>query len=317
MRIFGAGMAGLLAASMLRRWSPRVWEAQPSLPNNHAALLRFRTAEVSRVTGIPFKEVSVQKGVVIADSVQNTTSLQTSNLYGLKVTRGSRAQVRSLLDLSPVTRYIAPPDFIAQLARGIDIQYGYHITGEVELDPDDGPFISTIPLPIMAQEFLNKKLSWARALPIYTVRCRLSLPEGVELYQTLYYPEPHVDWYRASITGDELIVEYNEAPGMPLDREQVLGRVCWHFGLPERCVRDVSPVKEQRYGKLIPAGSFDLDRQDAIWNLTDKFGIYSVGRFATWRQLLLDDIVSDIKKVEQLFTMDSRYHHRMARLPYE
>ena len=57
MIIYGAGMGGLLTANMLRRYNPTIKEAQPSLPNNHDALLRFRSDKVAIATGIPFKKV--------------------------------------------------------------------------------------------------------------------------------------------------------------------------------------------------------------------------------------------------------------------
>lgn len=50
MLIIGAGMAGLLAANLLHRFNPTVLEKAPSLPNNHAALLRFRSDEIPRAT---------------------------------------------------------------------------------------------------------------------------------------------------------------------------------------------------------------------------------------------------------------------------
>ena len=53
-KIYGAGLAGLLCANMLRRFNPEIHEAKPSLPNNHSALLRFRTDKVGTACAIPF-----------------------------------------------------------------------------------------------------------------------------------------------------------------------------------------------------------------------------------------------------------------------
>ena len=61
--IYGAGLAGLLAANMLRGMSPTVFEAQGSLPNNHGALLRFRSDKAGTACGIPFKKVHVTKAI--------------------------------------------------------------------------------------------------------------------------------------------------------------------------------------------------------------------------------------------------------------
>ena len=61
MKIIGAGMSGLLAGQFFRSNKPLVIEKQDSLPNNHKALLRFRTEAVSELSGIRFKSVNVQK----------------------------------------------------------------------------------------------------------------------------------------------------------------------------------------------------------------------------------------------------------------
>ena len=54
----------------------------------------------------------------------------------------------------------------------------------------------------------------------------------------------------------------------------------------------------------------DKTRKDFIYTLTEKYNIYSVGRFATWRQLLLDDVVNDISVIERLITSNSNYNFR-------
>ena len=68
--IIGAGMAGLLAAQMLRRhYNVKVYERQKELPNNHSAVLRFRTPEVGNVLGIEFKKVQMVKTYIPEQSV--------------------------------------------------------------------------------------------------------------------------------------------------------------------------------------------------------------------------------------------------------
>ena len=59
-RIIGAGMAGLLAGSMFRGQA-QIYESAPSLPNNHHALLRFRSDGISNHLNIPFQAVDVVK----------------------------------------------------------------------------------------------------------------------------------------------------------------------------------------------------------------------------------------------------------------
>jgi hypothetical protein len=68
-------------------------------------------------------------------------------------------------------------------------------------------------------------------------------------------------------------------------------------------------VKEQQYGKLLPIDN-NLRKQFILY-LTDQYRIYSLGRFATWRQILLDDIVSDLNVLEQLITERDEYQRRL------
>jgi hypothetical protein len=49
--------------------------------------------------------------------------------------------------------------------------------------------------------------------------------------------------------------------------------------------------------------------------MTDKFGVYSVGRYATWRQILLDDVVRDIEIVEGFVTQRDGYKKKLAQFP--
>jgi hypothetical protein len=74
MIIVGAGMAGLLAARMLSRFNPVIIERQETLPNNHHAVLRFRSTVVGDTLGIPFKKVNMIKDTThwrnpVADSM--------------------------------------------------------------------------------------------------------------------------------------------------------------------------------------------------------------------------------------------------------
>ena len=63
--IIGAGLSGLIAANLLSDIGEKiiVWESQKGLPNNHSAVLRFRSPIVGEAVGIPFKEVFVHKEV--------------------------------------------------------------------------------------------------------------------------------------------------------------------------------------------------------------------------------------------------------------
>ena len=312
MIIVGAGMAGLIAAHMLRRYEPTVWERQTELPDNHGALLRFRTDAVSEATGIPFRKVHVTKAVKARGRLSRETNLDLHNRYSLKVTGQVRS--RSIINLEPGVRYIAPDDFLAQLARGIRIEYGVTLKPEyVTCAPAKiVPLISTIPMPV-----LMDMVNWPDqpAFPHCEVwSSTVLLPETVDVYQTIYYPgrEPY---YRASITGRRLIIEYMSHPDVANEDgspETDVTDVLCDFGLDGGVDPSSIPgpdIKYHKYGKLLPV---DEDvRRAFILAMTDQYALYSLGRFATWRQLLLDDIVHDVKVIEGFIAQRSRYTQRL------
>ena len=311
MIIIGAGMAGLVAAHVLRRWEPAVWEAQPALPDNHGALLRFRTDAVAHATGIPFKKVNVQKAVMWGGRLwQDFCPLPAQNAYAVKVS--GKATGRSIRDLSAGDRYIAPPDFLAQLARGANITFGQRVTAEHIYPNAPIPLISTIPMPL-----LMGMVSWPDKpefphRPIWSFSA--DLPSWVDLYQTLYYPSPDTPYYRASITGRRLILEYSESEAPDArDCLEDLKAVVVHFGLGGYDAADeLTDVRltRQEYGKLLATD--DAARRNFIVQMTDRFNVYSVGRFATWRQILLDDVVNDCAVVNRFITERSAYGRRLA-----
>src|SRR4051812_33221531 len=115
--IIGAGIAGLLAANILKHHRPIVLEAQERLPNNHSAVLRFRTNRVGEVLGIPFKKVKVLKATLpwknpVADSLA----------YAHKCL-GTYRSDRSIPERpEEVERWVAPPDLIKRMANMVDIR---------------------------------------------------------------------------------------------------------------------------------------------------------------------------------------------------
>ena len=63
MNIIGAGLTGCLAAYAFKDAVIHEYLKEPRV---HKAVLRFRTDEVSKLTGIPFKKVLVHKAVSVS-----------------------------------------------------------------------------------------------------------------------------------------------------------------------------------------------------------------------------------------------------------
>lgn len=307
-RIYGAGMAGLLASEMLRRARPVVYEAQPSLPDNHGALLRFRTDAVARETRQPFKRVRVLKAVKSGGRLRPISTIRDANQYSRKVT-GSIAP-RSVLDLSPCDRYIAPDNFVAMMARDAILKMNTPLTAQslAELrGQKEIVTISTIPMPVLMKlaGWDNPGFQWR---PVWSQT--VDLGPGIDVYQTIYYPEPDAPQYRASITGSKFIIEWMNDPRSTFP--DIIGAL-EDFGINMLERADdpkIYAVKRQEYGKLLPLVNDDV-RKEFILAMTDEYNIYSVGRFATWRQILLDDVVHDITHVETMISQRSAYYHRL------
>lgn len=299
--IVGAGLAGLIAAHIFPRESIVEAAAQPL--QAHKALLRFRTEAVSKVTGIPFKQVTVRKGIYYDDEFHQP-NIQLANMYSRKCL-GRIVGDRSIWSLDPVQRFIAPDDFYCQLldAVGSRIQWGREIDFNLAKHCES-PFISTAPLPVVLAslgEPVPADIEFVRA-PITVARYHI---EGCDAYQTIYFPSGEHSLYRASITGSMLICEFIGEPdtlGMS-EMERA-------FDLCESSARPLEKVK-QSYGKIAPIDTGI--RKRLVHKLTVEHNIFSLGRFATWRNLLLDDVVDDAWIVKRLITQ-SEYDRQLHAL---
>lgn len=314
MIIIGAGLSGLIAANMLRNEVTEIWEAQKSLPNNHSALLRFRSSVVGDAVGIPFKKVRVMKSIVpyrnpVADAIS----------YSLKCT--GKAELRSIISANGEIneRYISPPDLISRLADQSfeKIRFGTKI--EKSYGDDETGFISTIPMPA-----LMDILGWENKPFFGKMRgtvINATLPENIDVYATLYFPDPEVLPYRASITGRELIIEMSHngsgeiRPGLPV-WHKVIKETLNDFGLCGSYYQSIAissaTIKEMEYAKITPIDE-NIRKRFILW-ASEHHNIYSLGRFATWRPgLLLDDIVNDVRVIQRLASGDAAHLYKAAK----
>ena len=148
MIIFGAGIAGLLAGCMFQ--TAKIFEAGPENTSNHKALLRFRTSKVGDAVGIDFRRVRVNKGIW-QDEKFTQPNIMLANLYSQKVI--GRVADRSVWNLDPVDRFIAPEDFIGLLNERCAgrVEWGHAVSEEEVAAGFDQPVISTLPMNLMAK----------------------------------------------------------------------------------------------------------------------------------------------------------------------
>jgi hypothetical protein len=310
MFILGAGLAGMLAGVM--NGGATILEAGDKIPDNHHAVLRFRTDNISRVTGLPFKKVKVYKGIW-HEGFEAPLSPRMANLYSRKVS-GVYGE-RSILNLDPVERFIPEvnlPAALGEMLRG-RIKLGERVvyvdkstiqTQGWGYDRIGSPIINTIPLPILIKATSYNHsfpdIEDFKSKPVYSARVKVP---GADIHQTIYYPDPEMGVYRASMVGDTLIVESVNSLWNTFDMD----RVAESFGFPCDSLEDVLPKSEM--GKL---NSIDEEvRKRTLFNLSTDLNIWSLGRYACWRQsILLDDVYNDILAIRRMMGKDAYTIHK-------
>ena len=306
--IIGAGLSGLIAASMLRGQISGILERQSSIPNNHAALLRFRSSVVGDATGIPFRKVQVMKAVMEPEN-----PVKDAIDYSIKVT-GSPA-IRSINSAQGRVeqRWIAPSDFIQRLAE----QSAGAIAFDVEFSPEEFrgqgcPVISTIPMPTLMKLLDYPHAAEFKSREGWVITCDL---RWVDFCATLYYPRRTTMQYRASVTGNKLIIEGIGTTSMAeLNARSIVNEAASDFGMYDAFDSFSIKIKQQPYAKILPIDD-DVRKRFIMW-ASDKFNIYSLGRFATWRPgLLLDDVVNDVRVIQRMIngSSSSPYNARKSK----
>ena len=290
--IIGAGLSGLIAGVMIND-PVKIYEKQASLPNNHHAVLRFRSTALADATNIQFKKVRVIRCVhpwknAAADAL----------VYSYKCT-GAYTSNRSLSAVSPepVVRYISPPDLIQQLHDRIgedafEFSQGFSFEQIMMERAKKQSIISTIPMPVLMKilEYPHPHIQFCNREAMH-LSSEIMAP--ADAYISIYDPDPESPITRLSITGKQVYVESHSLEVIP---EAIIKRM----GELGCCmVTKQWEMNHSTYAKILPID--EQERRKFIRWATEEHGIYSLGRFATWRQgLLLDDIVQDVRLITRM-----------------
>lgn len=289
MVIYRAGLTGCLAGVIIPNSDVLDLNSGPVL---HKAVLRFRSDEISKATGIPFEKIKVTKAVFDGEMFVPWNPCL-ANEYSMKVIDG--LYDRSIENLEPVTRWLAPDNFHEQL---IDI-LGEKITWDVTMYPNPTftsvPVISTLDMPanmrlVGAADTINLDTHFNS---IYVTTIYITVPSGV--HQTVYFPSPDTDIYRVTLEGSKMIIESRAAI-----EEDDWKWIPGIFGLPHNSwtLDDSNINYRQRIGKIAPVRD-DL-RKEIIGLLTENHNLYSLGRTAIWKNILLDDCLQDIHQIQRM-----------------
>lgn len=304
--IIGAGISGLIAeGAALKTFGNDIaifdHKEKKGLSGEHKAVMRLRNTSIKDYVNCNLKKIKVHKGIWHEDVMYTEPNLLLNNLYSLKV-YGSLGN-RSLSSLGIVERY---------LISDIRSNNSNYVKGRVARVTDDRELIftddtsyaydvciSTIPMPLMLQITGQEYDTEFKYQSISISSVTLDVKSTVN--QTVYFTgsEPQ---YRATVEGSTAIVESISE----LKDFEVI-KALKPFGLGKvKYIKDINRYT-QKIGKIEPID--DNLRRKIMMDLTDKFNIYSFGRFATWRSLRVDQTVEDIKKIMLLIKVKNRGYY--------
>lgn len=301
MKIFGAGLSGLIAAMA----NPKaiVYERNGPEFQGHHALLRFRSMAVSDITGVKFKKVKVIKSIW-SNGRECKPSPRLVALYSKKNT--GCYENRSIMDIETVERYIAPDDFHHRLVKDCEdrINFNYQlkksdfIQSEHTLLKED--IISTLPLSINAKMLGYNFDTERNKSVIYVNKFEI---KNCNMYSTVYYPDEKTSVYRASLTGNILIIESKK----PIHKDRTdsceISNVFVSMGIMDSENNVLLENYAQPMGKLSEVN--DSERRVMIYNMSHDHGVFSLGRFALHKNILLDDVARDIRVIKEMMADDS------------
>jgi hypothetical protein len=292
-RILGAGLTGLIAARSLAAHQPIVYERVHTIPHNHASVLRFRTPAVMEATGIPMREVTAIK---TWDQRGAGNPLVDALAYGRKVTGVSCVRSFPKEYYERVIRYVAPDSFVTRLCDGLNIAYGVDVTLEdiTKWRESGDLIISTLPMSAM-EKLLG--IMFPVSFPYRSGMVATCRTDAKDVFASVYIPGPHDPVSKVSISDDRAILEY---PMNAFDddmshvtdehiRKHILRYTnCYPLVTIDRRILKVM--------KILPMD--EAMRRDCMVRLTKDFGIWSLGRYATWRPgYMLDEVPGDCRNI--------------------
>lgn len=326
-KILGLGQTSMICAIMLckRGFDVEIFDEKPldQFKQSHFALLRFKTDKIEQETGIKLSKFKTEKAIYIGKHfdkvIVNESNIELNNKYSFKVS--GKYQSRSIGNLNSGIRY-QPPENFFELLLNKCVELGVKFKKEsinasinaIINKFDNFNVISTIPMPKINEIIFKKDINFDFQ-KIYTAEFELT--ENVfDVNQTIYFPEEHHLPYRISITNNKIKCEmskkqYENKKNKHSEIEiidDLMNIFCDAFGVNFDFIRTCflnfdfkNVIKEQKFGKISPID--EHTRQTIIYQLTKKYNIYSLGRFSCWRNILLDDVVDDVKVIEKLISL--------------
>jgi hypothetical protein len=96
--------------------------------------------------------------------------------------------------------------------------------------------------------------------------------------------------------------------------EKIINNALSVFGIPQRFIENVTSYV-QHNGKI--ACENDDYRRALILHMTEKYNIYSFGRYAIWKQIRADRLLGDIEKIRKMISASEvgrEYHLKLGEI---
>ena len=313
--IIGAGIAGTMASNYFASQHPIVIDKrEKSEQCAHRAIMRFRDPVVGLLLRARLNRITVTKSIYMDGKHHDKPDIYMANRYSLKVSDG--IYERSINNIEPADRYLmSDPGFPSP----DNIKGGYRLE---LLTPDrvakfissngypiDIPYqecISTIPMNEIVgacpdgdlQQNIGDMFFAEKYDSIYVTTLTMHKLKS-NINHTVYFPGNDTTAYRATLEGNKLIIESMDSY---LEEEQIILIMKDVFGIGiEYYAPQYVSMAIQAYGKISPID--DDIRKGIIRELSSKYSVYSLGRYATWRNITSDSIINDLDVISRLMPM--------------
>lgn len=296
--ILGSGISGLICANYFKGYT--IFEKANSLTANHKALFRFKSDLLSKMLNLkPLRKVKVRKSIYCDGKFYNEPNIAFSILYSKKVSNFISDRSIWSSDGSSVDRYIPDYDLIGDLAALVNIEYGKNVSSikNSRIFFEDGgsvkynTIISTIPLANLLQitDIVCEEKFCSKNIFVNTIYLK-----NCDIDHTIYIVCENDPIYRISFVKNKIIFESVAPIGM--DSINKFLRV---LHIDESFVVDLGCDNFVHvHGKMFDINSSNI--KSLLLFLTEKFNIYSAGRYAIWRNIMVEDLISDLLKLKEL-----------------
>lgn len=306
--ILGLGLSSLLAAHRFKDAKIfTVWN--PNGTPLHEAVMRFKTPLVGELVGANIPLRTIHKGIWDGSQFVQP-NIRVANQYSQRVV-GTIAERSIWSAVGSCERYVPEQGFIRKLYDDVlnseRVVWCKDWHEVMERGITSAPAISTLPLDMWSG------VQPAKVDALRPIWVTLHEVPTSQVYQTVYYPN-HPYAYRATLDGSVLRVEYWKNPIDCPEYNEMITSVAEAFGLEDIAAAWDAPTNciRQDFGKLVTSQLTynESERRARIFSLTQKYRVYSLGRYATMRNIGLDQVAADIGKIEQLLEVDS-YERRL------